>query len=47
MNAINKDELKRELVQLEGWDSIGDYLKNVYYDQHTDTHVLFHKDKNR
>ena len=47
MKAINKDELKRELVQLEGWDSIGDYLKNVYYDQHTDTHVLFYKDKNR
>ena len=46
MKAINKDELKRELVQAEGYDSIGNYLKNVYYDQHTATQVLIYKDKN-
>lgn len=47
MKAINKDELKREFVEAEGYDLTGNYLKNVYYDQHTDTHVLIYKDKNR
>ena len=47
MKTINKDELKREFVIAEGYDLTGDYLKNVYYDQHNDTHVLIYKDKNR
>ena len=44
---MNKDELKRELVQANGYDLKGDYLKNVYYDQQNDTYVLIYKDKNR
>ena len=47
MKTINKEELKRQFVQAEGYDSKGDYLKNVYYDQQNDTHVLIYKDKNR
>jgi len=47
MKAINKDDLKREFVVAEGYDLTGDYLKNVYYDQQNDTHVLIYKDKNR
>ena len=47
MKVINKDDLKREFVVAEGYDIKGDYLKNVYYDQHNDTHVLIYKDSNR
>ena len=47
MKTINKDDLKRELVVADGYDLTGDYLKNVYYDQQNDTHVLIYKDKNR